>query len=400
MLGKSDFVISDAIGAFAEHGVAAAYFVPTPTGLAKGIIDAHAGVRDFLKRNGLHDFASQGLGNSEHGVKVDINLVLQDRVVQQKLSLYRPKTKSGDPRFWTNLNGFCEAFNLLALFMGDDGQLYLVNCSDHTTFQSISNPESVISSVLGGVNQTSPNTQLLLEKLRQIASMGWVDATKHGDTGIGHTLETLLGIEANSSKKPDFLDQIELKSSRVPPSGKSSNKSTMLSKVPDWKSGPLRAVEVLGKFGAISESSGRRELYVTVADKPNRQGLYLIFDERLGAIQVRHQATDGPDALVVTWDVTILQTELQNKNKETFWVKAERRLTKEGGEQFRYMRATRTQRPLVSNIGLLINDGKITLDFTLSEKSSGGVRDHGYLFRIWPKDLGLLFPAVEHYELT
>jgi len=30
----------------------------------------------------------------------------------------------------------------------------------------------------------------------------------------------------------------------------------------------------------------------------------------------------------------------------------------------------------------LIEDNTVCLDFTLSERSSGGVRDHGYLWRI------------------
>jgi len=399
MLGKSDFSISDAIGAFAESGISAAYIVPTPTGLSKGIIDAHSGVRDFLKGNGFHDFAIQGLGNAQYGVKIDVNLVYEEKTVRQKLSLYRPKTKSGDPRLWTNLNGYCEPFNLLAMFVGSDGLLYIINCSNSQLFQSITNPSSALGQILGSSSK-SPNTHLLLEKLTAIASLGWVDATRQGDTGVGHTLETLLGIEANSSKKPDFLDQIEIKSTRMPRTGKSTNKSTMLSKVPDWKAGPLRAPEILVKFGEVSTSSGKRELYVTVSEKPNRQGLYLTYDEKRGSIEARHLSTHGSSSLVATWDVGILQSDLQNKHKETFWVKAERRITPEGLEQFRYLRVTRTLRPLVANIGPLINDGKITLDFTLSEKPSGSTRDHGYLFRIWPKDLGLLFPAVENYELT
>lgn len=399
MLGKSDLAISDAIGAFASHGLAAAFIVPTPTGLKKAIIDAHSGVRSFLKANHLHDFDSQGQGNSEYGVKIDVNLVFQDHVAPQSLSLYRPKTKSGDPRLWTNLNGYCKPFNLLAMFIGSDRKLYLVNCSDPKLFNSISTPGSLLSELLGSTS-VSTSASLLLEKLRDIASKGWVDATRGGDTGVGHTLESLLGIQANSSKKPDFLDEIELKSTRMPSKGRSTNKSTMLSKVPDWKSGPMRAVDILTTFGEVSSSSGRQELYVTVSEKPNRQGLYLVYEEKSGSIEVRHTTDGVKSSLVVRWNIEALQQDLRSKHKETFWVKAERRLTAEQTEQFRYVKVVRTLRPLVANIGPLVNEGKITLDFTLSQKPTGGVRDHGYLFRIWPKDLGLLFPAMENYELT
>lgn len=398
MLGMTDYPIEEAIAAFAEFGVEAAYIVPTETGLNKAIIDAHSGVRDYLKNHNIHDFDLQGQGNDEHGVKVDVNVVTESSVLNQQLSLYRPKTKSGDPRLWTNIKHYANAFNLLALFTGSDGKLYLVNCSNPAIFETRKVNGSFLNSILGASSK-SPNSNLLLELLKEIASRGWIDATRHGDTGVGHTLETLLGIEANSSKRPDFLDEIELKSNRMPSSGKARNKSTMLSKVPNWKTSPMKAAQILDTFGEPSPSTGRQELYVTVSEKPNRQGLYLIYDEKSGSVENRFAAKDGTDTLVVRWNIADLQEDLKNKHKETFWVKAETRKTEHGSEQFKYLRVTRTLRPLVANIGPLINAGKITLDFTLSEKATGGVRDHGYLFRIWPKDLGLLFPAVENYEL-
>jgi hypothetical protein len=399
MLGKSDFEIADAIAAFADHGVEATYIVPTKTGIDKAIVDAHAGVRDFLKRNNIHDFESQGLGNSENGSKIEINLVHIDKVVSQTLSLYRPKTKLGDPRIWTNIKQYAKPYNLLAMFKGSDGKLYLVNCSNSEIFGSITEAGSVLNTILAS-STISENTKILLGLLKEIAARGWIDATKHGDTGVGHTTETLLGIDANSSKKPDFLDQIEIKSKRMPKTGRAKNKSTMLSKVPDWKSGKMRAKEILATFGEVSTKTDRQELYVTIAEKPNRQGLYLFYDENSGSIENRHVDVDGSESLVVRWNIADLQADLQSKHKETFWIDVKTRQADNGKEQFRYIRVTRTLRPMVANIGPLINAGKITLDFTLSEKPSGGVRDHGYLFRIWPKDLELLFPAVENYELT
>ena len=43
--------------------------------------------------------------------------------------------------------------------------------------------------------------------------MGYVVSLRNGNTGIGYTLETLLGLEENNLKTPDFGD-IELKSQR------------------------------------------------------------------------------------------------------------------------------------------------------------------------------------------
>ena len=239
----------------------------------------------------------------------------------------------------------------------------------------------------------------LIDDLRKVAALGWVDSTRFGDTAVGHTLETLLGIKANSSKLPDYLGEIELKSGRRPTSGNPKNKSTLFSKVPDWKNSSMKAAEILQEFGSRNPEKDRLELYVTVSAQPNRQGLYMLYSENLELVETRAIHASNGDMPVAQWDVVNLQEDMRSKHKETFWVQAETRKDPAGNEQFRYVRVTRTRRPMVGNIGPLINAGKITLDYTMSEKSSGGVRDHGYLFRIWPKDLSLLFPAIEKFEL-
>jgi hypothetical protein len=80
------------------------YLFPTATGLGKSIIDATAPVRDFLRRNGIHDFDGQGRGSNESGVRLRAYLVLDDEIRPTIVSLYRPKAKpgrDGDPRIWT-----------------------------------------------------------------------------------------------------------------------------------------------------------------------------------------------------------------------------------------------------------------------------------------------------------
>jgi hypothetical protein len=136
---------------------------------------------------------------------------------------------------------------------------------------------------------------------------------------------------------------------------------------------------------------------VTVSSNPNRQGLFVLLDESSGFV-VGKAKTSVAEEVIVVWDLEDLQQDLGNKHKETFWVEAESRVV-EAKEQFRYIRVHHTQKPLVAHLGHLIAEGVITMDFTLSEKQTGGVRDHGYLFRIDPKNLGLLFPSLQTYDL-
>ena len=54
----------------------------------------------------------------------------------------------------------------------------------------------------------------LKEKLSDINRMGYVVSLRKGPTGVGYTLETLLGVEENNLRTPD-LGNIELKSRRI-----------------------------------------------------------------------------------------------------------------------------------------------------------------------------------------
>jgi len=398
MLSRADVSLRDSISSFAEFGVEAGYFVPTQTAIKKSIVDAHFSLRDFLALTGVHNFDNQGQGNSEHGVKLKINLITESGFMQRSISMYRPKTKKGDPRFWFNLVGFASPENLIAILVSNDLELFAVNCSDSRVMRSRHTSGSPLNTVLGGLSTTN-DTVDLLEEIREIAQRGWVDSTRSGDTAVGHTLETLLGIAANSSKNPDYRGTIEIKSGRRPPSGRAKNRSTMLSKVPNWKASPFNAAQILGTFGKVNAESGRMQLYVTVSNTPNRQGLYFLCPESSGFLENRAKLVDG-DRLVAVWEISNLQQDLKNKHKETFWVQAQSRLTPSGEEQFLFTKVVHTRAPLVSNLAPLIEAGVITLDYTLSDKPSGGVRDHGYLFRIWPKDLSLIFPSVQEYELV
>ena len=96
----------------------------------------------------------------------------------------------------------------------------------------------------------------LLSKLQYVAAKGWIATMRRGDTGVGYTLETLLGIRANSSRKPDFKG-IEIKASRVRGSGK---KITLFSKTPAWGAGGR--VGLLNDYGSF-DSNGRWSIYTT-----------------------------------------------------------------------------------------------------------------------------------------
>ena len=80
------------------------------------------------------------------------------------------------------------------------------------------------------------------------------------------------------------------------------------------------------------------------------------------------------------------------------WVKAMSKI-ENGQEYFRYDTIVHTKNPNASLFPQLMEEGIITVDYIMHRKENGMVRDHGFPFKIFPKDLGLLFPKPKIYEL-
>ena len=101
---------------------------------------------------------------------------------------------------------------------------------------------------------------------------------------------------------------------------------------------------------------------------------------------------------LLVWEFELLKQRLLEKHSESFWVKANYRKEK-NLEFFHYYQVVHTERPYSENLPFLVNDGTITMDFTLKQKTLTTVRDHGYLFKLWPESFGALFPNPRLYNL-
>jgi len=387
-----------------KFGVEAAYIVPTETGLSKNILDAHEGFRNFLKRNQIHDYEMQSKG-PDSKVTLEGYFLDTQNYVKTKITLYRPETKSGDPRIWfSRLGSYASPRNLIAVFIYKH-ELYVVNTSDNEVWNSRDISSSPFCDLLAKLStQTSDIESELLYKLVVIHNRGFVRSTTNADSGVGDTLEQLLGILRNSNTKPDFKG-IELKCSRISSRSRvSPNRSTLFSKVPNWELSSLKnGEEIIKRYGYFShETPNLRALHVTLSNRKNAQNLYLAVDNSNYVIENLHEDKNGIEK-VVLWKLHDLETELEQKHEKTFWIKAEsKQISNVEHFQYKYVEATST--PMVSNFGTLVETGSITMDYTLSEKyrDSGKkyTRDHGYLWKIHPSDFDLLFPPKRVFNLS
>lgn len=382
-----------------RHAIEAALLVPTPTGLEKSIFDATDGLREYLAERGYHDYEAQPQGQ-DHKVLKQAYLVRPHSLEPTQVSLYRPTTKNGDPRIWLGhpVRSYAGAYNLLALTV-IGGTMYVLNMSDPSVQVSLDDAGSPFRKLVDSVDHGDAAASELLGLLRAISSKGYLRTLRPGDTGIGYTLETMLGIAANSRQAPDYKGiELKAKRSRI---GADRNRSTLFSKVPNWKLSPVGSALALLDARGYLDSDGRLSLYHTLSARgPNSLGLALDIDaENDWLRQVYHAPGQGRVVHDVTWEIPKLKSDLAAKHRQTFWVRAMSRGAGEN-EEFHYVEVQHTRRPVTANFVALVEAGIITVDYALHKKSETRARDHGYLFKIHPDNLGALFPPPVVYALS
>ena len=397
MLEKSDTDVGDVLAAFTRHEIDVALLVPTETGLKKSIMDATANVRDYFFSTGLHNFDHQAQG-PENKVMRRAYFVEPDRLVETTVSLYRPQTKSGDPRIWFALLGrYANPYNLLAVFE-HERDVYVVNASRHDVLASLDNVDSPLGHIAAKYRRgEDPAVGELLDALREICARGFIRTLRSGDTGVGMTLETLLGIAANAAKTPDFKG-IELKAKRLK---RAPTRSTLFSQSPDWAVSPVgSAWNLLNTFGYHRNGKLRLNCEIN-ARAPNSLGFMLSVDTEKDWLQQDHVRTEEERrSHVVTWPLEVLRGRLREKHPQTFWVGARCR-GKGSDEHFHYMQVEHTRAPNLRNFQALLESGLISVDYLMSQRGEKQlVRDHGYLFKIKQKDFPALFPPSSLHVLA
>jgi len=381
-------------------GIDAALIQPTSNGLNKSILDATIPVRHFLREKGLHDYALQGQGAPKHGEKLDAFLIEADRSTASRTSLYRPRTKRGDPRIWfSGLPAFAEPDDILAI-MAHDGGLAVINLT-RTDLSRVLD-QRVVGPLLELIDELSREANSvadeLLEKLRAIAAGGLVKSVmpERADTAIGRTLEHALGISMNSSRAPDFKG-IELKSFRRASKASRQNRKTLFAKVANWELSRFKSSnEILDAFGYPGDKDFR--LYCTVSTQSvNSQGLYFKYEDELGILD--ELSTHEEIGAFATWALADLRASLAKKHNETFWVGAlVHNLT--GHEHFEFQDVMHTRKPILSQFDLLLEQGEITMDHLIKRTEKGRVSEKGPLFKINSRSLRLLFPPSRSYQLS
>ncbi|KAA6319622.1 hypothetical protein EZS27_030507 [termite gut metagenome] len=216
------------------------------------------------------------------------------------------------------------------------------------------------------------------ENFKKIREFGFVPTLRKGPTGIGYTLETLLGIRENNDAHPD-IEGAELKAHRT----KGNSMITLFTfnnKV--WKMLPLEAVK---KYGSL-DKDGRQGLYYTMSLKPNSAGLFL--DVQKTEISVRHISGEVID----TWQLSDLADRFMQKIPALLFVSA---FTEERDsvEYFHFSRAQLMKGTSPELLADQFKEENILVDLRLHDKGTMA-RNHGTGFRTYEDKLPYLFKNI------
>jgi len=250
------------------------------------------------------------------------------------------------------------------------------------------------------------NYDEFLKRIKEIKDMGYVQSHRKGDTGIGKTLEDLLGITENNIAGPDF-SIYELKSGRKD----SSSMLTLFTKAPMPKGANKKLLEVfgykqrtkihdtsqkkLGDYMEVEIEEGKKEvrieekeLHVTVdAIKENSVGLILkIVDTRI------YIANDKN--VEAYYEESILKEAFERKYTKFIYVLASRK-KEDSTEYLRFDEAYLLEGFSFKRFSELVKEGIIKLDLRIGHYPDGRLHDHGTGFRVLPKYLPQCFEKIE-----
>lgn len=227
----------------------------------------------------------------------------------------------------------------------------------------------------------------LTDKLQGIKSSGFVKTHRTGNTGIGKTLEDLLGIDENNIPGPDG-EMVELKSARK----EAKSMLTLFTKSP---LPPAANSVLLRKFGYPSKrGNGKKELHTTVNaldfnTLKGKPGMKVeIKDDKVDLVTYEGKEVVG------YWDKETLKNSFERKLPRLLYVKAETR-GKGSEEEFWYNEAWLLSGFDFNNFLKLLQEGTILVDIRIGQYPDGRPHDHGTGFRVQVAKLDLCFSNRE-----
>ena len=348
----------------------------TFTMIDKSIIDASKFICKILHDNEIFDYESAEDGDIKY---IDIIVLTENGYKMVRTSFYRPKAKKkkGDPRFWPqNFNRLVKEGTLIYLTTFNNKFLIIPLVKDVCNYAHL-------EGLFGPINSDVDLVQELISKIKVFSNKWQISCSpsRSSPKDVGDTFEMLLGLSINNHSSADYKSAIELKAKR----SLSKTADTLFSQVPDWSLSPIKSVrDMMFKYGYNSthpRRKGYKDLFVTVSNKPNPQGLYLEVDYESEQV-VQYFVSGSKKEITTIWMFDKLEQRLNDKHPKTAWIIAEEKLI-DDKYYFNYNKMELTQKPIFSQFLSLIEQSIISYDWRGGHEIDGKGRvDKGHAFRL------------------
>lgn len=248
--------------------------------------------------------------------------------------------------------------------------------------------------------------QSLIDKLKEIAAMGWIKNARHGNQGgVGNTLEDLLGIEENNLPIPNAAEW-ELKTQRL----NSGSLCTLFHMEPSPRAIGFVPRVLLPKYGWVHKEASKKyakgELsfrltihglsrsdrgFMVKIDRTEKRVL-ISFDSK--SVDIRHkkwlksiEKRIGLGELNPQpyWGFDDLEHKAGTKLLNAFYVQAEVKKVR-GKEHYKYSKVMMLQKFSFEGFLKAIEEAKVLVDF---DARTG--HNHGTKFRVREDSLPMLY---------
>ncbi len=223
-----------------------------------------------------------------------------------------------------------------------------------------------------------------VKRLKEIKEMGWIKTHRTGPTGIGKTLEDLLGIKENNIAGPDH-EKFELKSTRK----HTTSMLTLFTKSPLPRGVNSQLLQRFG-YPSRTRANGQKELHTTI----KASEFNTILGQQGFKVEVRNNrlyllSAESNEELAY-WEKETLKERFEAKYPGLMYVKTSSR-GRGSSEEFLFDEAYLLEDFSFKNFISLIEQSVIVTDIRIGQYPDGRPHDHGTGFRVQQNKLDSCF---------
>ncbi len=222
----------------------------------------------------------------------------------------------------------------------------------------------------------------ILQTIKTYKAKGYIPTHRPGPTGIGKTLEDVLGLKENNIDISN-TNFAEIKSAR-------KGTKTMLTLFTKAPLPPEANARLLSQYGYITPQSDGRKILHTTAWATGYNSLRGRTGFKVSVIARKLSLVSATEEELAYWDEDTLRHSFERKLHHVLYVLADWK-GRGNAEEFWFNEAWLLTGFDFNGFTSAVNSGTICIDTRIGQYPDGSTHDHGTGFRVLPDKLSLCF---------